>query len=343
MKALMLRAYNELVYQDVPDPQVGPQDVLIRVKACGICGSDVHGLDGSTGRRIPPLVMGHEATGAIEAVGDAVTEWHEGDRVTFDSTIYCGECPFCREGRVNLCDDRRVLGVSCDEYRQHGAFAEFVAVPQRILYRLPEGLSFERACLVEPLAIAAHAVKRAHVSPGATAVVWGAGLVGLLALQVLKAMGCGPVFAVDVDEGRLGVARDLGADEAIHASGTDALALIRKLTRGVGADVAIEAVGLAETVGAAMGSVKKGGSVALIGNLSAEVPLPLQAVVTRELSLLGSCASCGEYGEALDLIARGRVAVDPLISASAPLAEGRVWFERLRRKAPGLIKVLLVP
>ena len=136
MKALILKEYNNLAYEDVPKPKIGRNEVLIRVKACGICGSDVHGIDGSTGRRIPPLIMGHEASGIIEDTGTDVKDFSAGDRVTFDSTIYCGVCHFCRRGLINLCDNRRVLGVSCDEYRQHGAFAEYVAVPQHILYRM---------------------------------------------------------------------------------------------------------------------------------------------------------------------------------------------------------------
>ena len=132
MKALLLTEYNHLEYTDFDDPQPGAEDVLIQVKTCGICGSDIHGLDGSSGRRIPPLIMGHEAAGVIVALGDKVSGWQVGDRVTFDSTVYCGTCHFCRRGQINLCDNRRVLGVSCDEYRRHGAFADLIAVPQHI-------------------------------------------------------------------------------------------------------------------------------------------------------------------------------------------------------------------
>ena len=142
MKALVLEEYNKLVYKDMPVPEIGEKEVLVQVKACGICGSDVHGMDGSSGRRHTPLIMGHEASGIIVKKGAGVRGFAEGDRVTFDSTIYCGECYFCRQGLINLCDDRRVLGVSPKEYRQHGAFADFVAVPAHILYQLPEGLSF---------------------------------------------------------------------------------------------------------------------------------------------------------------------------------------------------------
>src|SRR3954471_18578981 len=160
MKALVLKEYKQFAYEDFPSPQPGPAEVLVAVRACGICGSDVHGMDGSTGRRRPPIIMGHEASGIIAEVGKQVTRWKPGDPVTFDSTLYCGECDFCRQGQINLCDRRRVLGVSCDEYRQHGAFAEFVVVPQRVLHRLPVNLPFEHAALAEPFSIALHAVSR---------------------------------------------------------------------------------------------------------------------------------------------------------------------------------------
>ena len=173
MKALVLKAYKQFAFEEVPPPEPGPQEALVAVKACGICGSDVHGMDGSTGRRRPPIIMGHEAAGVIALVGSGVTGWGPGDRVTFDSTIYCGECAFCRRGMVNLCDCRRVLGVSCEEYRRDGAFADFVVVPQHILYRLPDGLSFEHAALVEPFSIAFHAVRRTPVTINDTAVVIG--------------------------------------------------------------------------------------------------------------------------------------------------------------------------
>src|SRR5216683_6295205 len=134
MKALVLEEYKRFAHKEMPAPEPEPEEVLIAVKACGICGSDVHGMDGSTGRRRPPIVMGHEAAGVIARTGAAVNSWTAGERVTFDSTIYCGRCEYCLRGQFNLCDNRRVLGVSCADYRQHGAFAEFVAVPQHILY-----------------------------------------------------------------------------------------------------------------------------------------------------------------------------------------------------------------
>ncbi|MBN2451717.1 MAG: galactitol-1-phosphate 5-dehydrogenase [Lentisphaeria bacterium] len=343
MKALVLEEYGRLVYTDVPDPEVGPDEVLVRVRACGICGSDIHGLDGSTGRRRPPLVMGHEAAGVVEAVGAGVAEWRPGARVTFDSTVSCGECRYCREGRINLCDRRRVLGVSCEEYRRDGAFAEYVAVPQRILYRLPDGVSYIQAAMVEALSIAVHAVGRVPVRLNDTAVVLGSGMIGLLILQVARVAGCGTLVAVDVDPDRLRRACALGADVALDARSEDVPARVAEVTGGRGADLVFEAVGVPETVAAAIASVRKGGCLALVGNVTPRVDVPLQAIVTRELTLFGSCASSGEYPACLDLIGRGQLNVDALISAVAPLAEGALWFRRLYEREAGLMKVILTP
>src|ERR1035438_9008435 len=183
MNALLLKDYMNLDLVQMPVPEAGPEDVLVRVRACGICGSDVHGFDGSTGRRIPPLVMGIEAGGMVEQVGAAVTDLGVGERVTFDSTIYCGRCFFCLAGEVNLCDDRQVLGVSPGTYRRHGAFAELVSVPRRIVYRLPDSIGFEQAALIEAVSVAVHAVGLIPVQEGETAVVVGSGMIGLLAVQ----------------------------------------------------------------------------------------------------------------------------------------------------------------
>ena len=339
----MLRAYNDFVVQEVPEPEVREDEVLIKVRACGICGSDVHGMDGSTGRRCPPIIMGHEASGVIAEVGERVTGWSKGDRVTFDSTVYCGECWFCRRGLINLCEHRRVLGVSCEDYRQHGAFAEYVAVPQRILYRLPEAVSFERAAMVEALSVAVHAVERTPVSLGDTAVVVGVGMIGLLVVQALRLAGCGSIIAVDLEEERLNLARRLGADVSLKADACDVPQEVKQLTQGRGCDLAMEVVGTNPSFNCAVACVRKGGALTLVGNLKPTVELPLQMVVTCQLTLSGSCASSGEYPACLDLMARGAINTDALISATPPLAEGAKWFKRLYDREPGLMKVILIP
>lgn len=343
MKALVLKEYNNFILEDVPLPDYGMNDVLVKVKACSICGSDVHGMDGSTGRRIPPIIMGHEASGIIEGVGENVKGYKSGDRVTFDSTIYCGKCWFCKRGEINLCDNRRVLGVSCSDYRLHGAFAEYVSVPEHILYPLPDEVSFEYGAMVEPLSIAFHAVSRSTVSLNDTAVVVGSGMIGLLVIQLLKLVGCGKIIAVDMVRQKLDMAAKFGADICLRSNEVDVAGEVYKITGNRGADIAFEVVGITPTLQLAIASLRKGGSLTLIGNVKPSVDFPLQMAVTRQISLYGSCASSGEYPDCLDLIANGKVDIDSFISAVAPLSEGASWFERLYKGEPGLMKVILKP
>lgn len=343
MKALVLKEYGRFSVDEVARPVPGSDEVIVRVRACGICGSDVHGMDGSTGRRIPPIIMGHEGAGEIVEVGPAVRDWVKGDRVTFDSTLYCGGCWHCLRGEVNLCDERRVLGVSCAEFRRDGAFAEYVAVPQRVLYRLPDNLSFQQAAMVEAVSVAAHAVGRTPLSADASAAVLGAGMIGLLVIQVLRAAGCGRVIAIDLDDGRLRLAQKLGATATLRADLPDLAGRVNALCDNRGADAVFEVVGLATTVKAAVECARKGGSVTLVGNAEPRADLPLQSVVTRQITLIGSCASAGEYPACLELIASGKVNVTDFISAESPLEEAAQWFERLHSREEGLMKVLVTP
>jgi L-iditol 2-dehydrogenase len=343
MRALLLSDYKKLSVVEMPTPEIGDDEALVRVRACGICGSDIHGYDGSTGRRIPPLVMGHEAAGVVERVGRGVTDFATGDRVSFDSTVSCGTCAFCRRGQINLCDNRTVLGVSCGDYRRHGAFAEYVAVPSRILYKLPDSLPFERAALLEALSITVHAVNRHPPMPDDTVVVVGSGMIGLLLIQVLRAKGHTNIVAVDIDPQKLALAQRMGARHTLNPNERDVPAAVRDITGGSGADVSFEVVGHTDTVIGAIGCLRKGGTVVLVGNLSPRVELPLQAVVSREISVLGSCASSGEIPECIDLLARGAVDVDPIISLKASLDEGPELFARLYGGDRTLMKVIIQP
>lgn len=340
MKALLLSEYRHLELTDLATPQPKPGEVLLRVAACGICGSDVHGYDGSSGRRIPPIVMGHEAAGVVAAVGEGVRGLCEGDRVTLDSTVYCGECANCFRGDINLCDRREVLGVSCGDYRRAGAFAEYVSVPARIVHRLPSGLPFEDAALLEAVAVALHAVSLVTIAPGSTTLVVGAGTIGLLLQQALRVAGCSRVFVADPDRTRLALSQELGATEIVSENVAER---ITQLTNGTGVDVVVEAVGKTESIATSIDCVRKGGTVVLVGNITPEVKIPLQKVVSRQLRLQGSCASAGEYPRAIELMSRGEIQVKPLITAVAPLAEGPQWFERLYAREPNLMKVVLTP
>jgi L-iditol 2-dehydrogenase len=343
MKALLLTAPSTFEFTDVPTPAPGPGEVRIDVQACGICGSDIHGMDGRSGRRIPPIVMGHEAAGVISEIGAGVADWKIGDRVTFDSTEFCGECEECERGNFNLCANRKVLGVSCGDYRRHGCFAEQVVLPARILHRIPDSLSFEKAAFAEPVAIALHAVNLAPETFDQPAIVIGAGLIGLLVVQALKARGWKTVIAVDLDESRLILARKLGASETFSAKQENLASHLRQICGGDGAQVSFEVVGAAAPVDFAIRSVCKGGTVVLVGNLQPSVPMPLQEVVTRQITLKGSCACAGEYPEAIRRIEDGSIQVTPLLSASVPLAGGGDWFARLANNTEGLLKVILKP
>ncbi len=343
MKALLLSEYSHLEIRDIAKPEPGAGELLIAVAACGICGSDVHGFDGGSGRRIPPLVMGHEAAGVVERVGAGVTRFRMGDRVTFDSTVYCGACAYCARGEINLCDRREVVGVSCKEFRRDGAFAEYVTVPERIVYGLPAEMEFAEAAMLEAVAVALHAAHLAAMDPDGTAVVIGAGMIGLLTMQAALALGWKRVVVADVDRTRLAMAESLGASETLLASGEELARQVKDLTDGHGAGVVFEAVGRDETVTAAVDAVSKGGTVVLVGNITPEVTLPLQKVVSRQIRLQGSCASCGEYPEAIAMVSSGQIRVKRLITAVASLEDGAGWFARLHAREPNLMKIVLDP
>ncbi len=343
MKALLLSQYNQLDMADLPAPVPGAEEILVRVAACGICGSDVHGYDGTSGRRIPPIVMGHEAAGVVAAAGPGVSNFKPGDRVTFDSTVYCGQCEFCRKGEINLCNNRQVIGVSCGDYRRAGAFAEYVVVPQRIAYHLPDALAFQEAAMLEAVSVALHGVRVSEMKGGETVLVIGAGMIGLLTLQAARAAGASRVLVADIDQSRLKRAEGVGADETLLLSGSELVQEILRRTGGRGVDLVLEAVGREETISASIASVRKGGTVTLIGNISPEVKIPLQVVVSRQIRLQGSCASSGEYPQAMELLANGQIQVKQLITAVAPLSDGPRWFARLHAGEPNLMKIVLDP
>ena len=343
MKALVLEEYNKLVYKDVPDPVISDNEVLIKVRACGICGSDVHGLDGSTGRRIPPMIMGHEASGIIVETGKVVKNWKSGDRVTFDSTVYQLDDWYTLEGLYNLSDNREVLGVSPGSYKRDGAFAEYIKVPQHILYRIPENVTYEQAAMTEAVAVALHSINISGIKTGDKCVVVGAGMIGIFIIKLLKISGASKIIAIDIDTNRCDQALRAGADNVFISTGGNNEEKIQLLTSGRGADISFEAVGRSESVNMAIDVLRKGGKSILVGNTSPEIKFPLQKVVTKELKVLGSCAIRGEYEVILGLIESGKISVDDQISAVAPLSEGAIWFNRLYRKEGNLNKVILIP
>lgn len=344
MRALVMNEYKHLELQeDFPDPIPGPDEVLVRVEAVGICGSDIHGFDGSTGRRIPPLVMGHEAAGIIIGLGSDVHHLQIGQRVALDSTVFCGRCEMCLPGRINLCENRQVLGVSCGDYRRHGAFAQRVAVPARIAYPVPESVTMEQAALAEAVSVAIHAVRRSNPQPNEACLVVGTGMIGLLVVQALRASGVRSIAAIDLDANRLGLAKQFGATATFLADSATLAAGVLAWSDQRGPQHVYEVVGAQATVEQAIQLVRKGGHVVLVGNVSPRVEIPLQKVVAGELTLHGSCASSGEYDQALAWMADGSIDVAPIISARCTLDEMPGWMERLYQGIPNTMKVVVHP
>jgi L-iditol 2-dehydrogenase len=343
MKALVYTKPYCLEYSDFPEPVASVNDVLIRVKACGICGSDVHGFTGKTGRRIPPLVMGHEAAGVIEEAGENVEGFERNDRVCFDSTVYCNKCELCRKGSYNRCETRQVLGVSVPAFKRHGAFAEYVAVPWWIVSKIPDNMSFIQSALLEPVSIATHAANRAPISANDTVVVIGAGTIGLFILQASKLRGAAKVIVSDINEFRLDIARKLGADEVVNPGKSALKKVIVGETNDKGADVTFEAVGYAETFADAVSVTKIGGHVVAVGNLQKTAEFNLQELVANELTFTGSYASSGEFRDCIELVASGKINVEPLISDVLPLEDGPRAFERLLKAEENLLKIVLEP
>ena len=337
MKALIHTDAFEFEYCDVPPPDHQEDQLLIRIGAVGICGSDIHGFTGATGRRIPPVIMGHETAGKV-IKAPSNSKFNPGDRVALDSTIYCGNCVFCDQGRINLCEHRTVIGVSCGEYRKDGAMAEFIAVPERILHNIPDSLSMENACMIEPATVALHATSLARIDQDSTVMVVGAGVIGLFIVQAVRLAGAKTIIAVDIDDGRLEIARHHGATETHNPlttpTGETSLPTI---------DVGIEAVGKSETINLLLNNIRKGGQLVLVGNVSPTVELPLQKIVSSEISIVGSCASAGEYPEAIELLSTGSLKTDKIIGQVAPLSEGGDWFKKLYHKEVDHLKVILKP
>ncbi len=343
MKALLYTKPYCLEYSDFTHPVIGDDEVLISVKACGICGSDVHGFTGKTGRRIPPLIMGHEAAGTVEEAGGNVKRFEKGDRVCFDSTVYCNKCGPCRMGLYNRCEKRQVLGVSTPEFKRHGAFAEYVAVPWWIVSKIPDNMSFTQAALLEPASIGTHAANRAPISTDDTVVVIGAGTIGLFILQAARLRGAARIIVVDINEFRLVLAKKLGADMVINPLKSDLREMIFKETKNRGADVTFEAVGYAQTFRDGVSLTKIGGHLVAVGNLEKTAEFNLQELVARELTFTGSYASSGEFRDCIDLVASGKINVEPLISDVLPLKDGQGAFERLLKAEENLLKIVLEP
>jgi 6-hydroxycyclohex-1-ene-1-carbonyl-CoA dehydrogenase len=327
--ALFLGARRPLEVVDVPTPDPGPGEARVRVAACGVCHTDLHYVDhGTPTFRKPPLVLGHEAAGTIDALGPGVEGWREGERVLLPAVLTCGDCYYCRSGRENICANMRMLGNHVD-----GAYAEYLVAPARELLRLPEEIPLDLGCVIaDALSTPFHAVKnRARVRPGDTVAVFGTGGVGLNLVQLAAAAGA-RVIAVDARRERLELARRLGAVETVEVepAGEPAERRIRALTGG-GVDIAFEAVGKAATLEAAFGSLHRGGRLCVVG-FSPDTPAwPASKIMFHELEVVGSlgCRPV-DYPPLIAMVAAGRLQLEPLVTGRFPLEQVNVALDACR-------------
>jgi len=300
----------------VPKPKRG--QVLIRVQACGVCGSDVHYYrTGRIGDFVvrKPIILGHECAGVVAGVGAGVKGLSEGDRVTVEPGQTCGKCRYCKAGRYNLCADVEFLATPPYD----GAFREYFVTRPDYVFKLPTNVDFEEGAMMEPLAVGMHAGLRAQVKPGQSVAVLGCGPIGLVTIQAVRAMGASPVFGVDVDAFRLRKAKKLGAAEAINAKKDDPVAAIRDLTNG-GADVAIETAGSVVTTQQCVEVVGPGGVVVWVG-LGEETffPVNVMAAIVKEIDIRGIFRYANCYPPSIRMVAEGRVDVKSLITHRFPL------------------------
>jgi L-iditol 2-dehydrogenase len=339
MKALFYPAWDRLEIRDVPEPSPRPGEVVLEVLAVGICGSELHGFKIHAPRRTPPLVMGHEFSGRIAAVGEAVSGFRVGEVVAVNSTISCGVCDACMDGDPHVCPTAEVYGT-----RRPGAFAELVAAPASTLLRMPEGVTPLQASLMEPLGNGVHAWSMIRRRFPETVVIFGAGAIGLFTLQVALAGGAGRAAVVDVSPTRLAVAQRLGAGRTLDARRDDVLAGLRDFTRGRGADVAIDAVGAASTRDLAVKAVRKGCECVWLGLHDDATTVGGLDIVLGEKAIYGSFAvRPRDLRAALDLLGAGKIALDPWVR-TFPLAEGvRVFTELVTAPPDDYIKAVLLP
>ena len=333
MRAAVFRAPHRLEVIDLPEPVPGRAGVVVRVAACGICGSDLHTFH--EGAFVAPgQVMGHEFAGEVVAVGPETVGIAVGDRLTAQPILSCGRCPRCVEGNGHLCETALAASIA---YGLPGAFADFVAIPDAVpgksVHLLPPDLSLEHAALVEPLAVALHAVSLGAPGAADTAVVLGLGCIGQFVVQALKARGAARVIGVDVSTLRLELAAAGGADVVVDARVEDPLAAIQRLL-GVGAyglgsraDLVFECSGVPALLGEAVQMVRQGGKVLVTALYGAPVPLDATAIVQKELDVHGTFAYRGEFADAIELLRSGRVLAGPLISHRFPLEQVQAAFE----------------
>lgn len=341
MKALVYNGPFDLALKDIPKPELAPGEVIVKVQAVSICGSDVTGYKGNSNMRIAPLVMGHEFSGIVSEVGEGVSQERIGTRVAVVPNLFCGECNNCLEGNVNLCDFRKIVGTTMSAGSYNGGMGEYVSVRQEALLTLPDTVTFNDAALLEPFAVALHAVKKAGDLKGKFALIVGAGPIGLLTLKCLKYLGASTVVVTDLVDDRLKLAQGLGADIVINTKNENAHEIIKAMTKNIGADVALDAVGISASVNQCIENVRNNGKIILIGMASQHLDFEFKQVVCHEIQMFGSYTYTTEMKECLEILESGKVTLDGIVTNAFPLEDGPSVFANLANGSTKDIKVIL--
>jgi L-iditol 2-dehydrogenase len=338
MKTLLYAEHQRLEMAEQPRPEPGPGEVRLKVAACGVCGSELEAFRTRSPRRVPPLVMGHEFCGVVDAAAPDVAVWAPGQRVVSHSLVPCGACVRCTRGDTHLCAQRQIFGM-----QRPGAFAEYVCVPAGALVAWPKTLAPEAAALAEPLANGIHVVGLARRLTPALVVILGAGPLGLLCQQAFRKLSAADVVTVDRIPERLAVAQRLGAKDVVHSGEEDLLARIGALSGGEGADVVVDAAGSAWTKAQAVKATRPGGMAVFLGLHENTIPLDSFDVTLAERTIQGTyAASLEELELAVDLLARGRVDGASWVK-TFPLEQGVEAFQRMLTPQGDDLKAVLLP
>lgn len=333
-----LVAPEKIFFKKTRIPLLGEKEVLIKVKVCGVCGSDVHAYKGKHPFVHSPIVLGHEFSGVIYQIGTRANSFSPGDRVIVEPNIVCGKCYNCLHGRYNICTNLKVVG--CVGY--DGAFAEYVAVPEKKVLRLPGNISFEKAALVEPVAVAVHAVRKAKQKINDVVVVLGAGTIGLLVMQVAKLAGAGEVIVTDVLDYRLKKAGELGADRLVNPASQDLIKIIQEKYGRNEVDLIYDCVGIEETISQAIQIARKGIRIMVIGVPEERIEVDLSLIQDRELEIVGSLMYVREdFKAAIDFIQKEKLKVKPLVTHHFKLKDVDKAFHLITEEKKEVLKVLI--
>jgi 2-desacetyl-2-hydroxyethyl bacteriochlorophyllide A dehydrogenase len=336
LKAAVLPAPERVEIEERPKPQAGPEEIVVRVASCGVCGTDQHIYKGELAQVHFPLVPGHELAGEIVEVGGKVDWLREGDRVALDPNITCGHCFWCQRGEVHLCANLQAIGVTRD-----GGFAEFCVAPAVQAVKLPEGLSLEQGALAEPLACCVHGADILGVRPGERIAILGGGFIGMLLMQLAKAAGAGTIIVSEPAAQRRETAQRLGADIVVEPK--DLEAAVREATDGIGVDAVIESAGRKETARQCLDLPRRGGRVLFFGVVHPEALIEVSpyAVYQRELTIMGSYVNPFTHARAVQLLAEGKIKTEPLVSHRFPVEEFAAALHSAVQ--PDAVKVVVEP